>query len=953
MNNIFYLDKKLNLKISLYNKLYRIIFIMNKKKEIDNEIEKYINKYSEKKLVTFSINIEQKKHKSGKWKKEIRFPKDWQNYTLEKFYTNTKFNGLALITGKINNIIVIDIDNIEHWKKLLEKHNKKEPNTVKAKTGSGGIHLYFKYSDELENIKSCCNCFGKEYDIDIRTNGGCIIIPPSKYYNNNINEGVEYMWEKDIFNNDMKTLPDWIKNLLLNKISDKKNNNIKIEEIIEKDDIEVREYNNKNNLELQNIDNISEDSNLNFTIDDIEFLVKMLNDSRCENYNDWINVGICLHNIDTNYLLIWIKWSKQSEKYEDGSCDKKWKSFKKDKNGLKIGSLLMWAKNDSPIQYEMFIKKKKVNGMIHSKYPNDKLILGETLNVTDKSYYTNLHNKECFIKGSEHLDMPKSMYIEVIDKFITIKCRHPECFGRTYPCHHILMNKNEMNIAFNGDVNITINNNGTDDDLVDFQQIDIYEDEKLNELIFNGLSCKPFQLAEIIYYFYENNFIYSENNEWYFFENHKWNNLGIKNTKLRLTIQYKLKDLFKQLYKYYKENDEDKKKVNSIKKIIEGFGETTLKNNIMTELIDLYTENKNPEKNFIKKLDSDNYMIGFNNGIFDLNNFEFREGRPDDYISMTVGYDYNNQHTEKYNELLQFLEDIHPNKEERDFMITYLSIGLIGNQLELFTILTGSGRNGKSKLIELLKLTLGDYFGSVQSQMFTRPRPDANSPDPGLLSLMKKRVVVASEPEKNSKLNSGFIKFITGRDSTTLRNCHSNDMIDFTAKFITLLLCNDIPECDDMDNAFTKRLRCINFPTEFVNEPLKDNQKKINVNINKNFDYWKLDFMLLLIEYYKKYSETHELKTTDNILKWTTQYQEDTDLYLQFLNECTEESESHVHTATLYEAFKGWFKNNNPNTKIPSNKEFVANIKKHKEVLRVKIEGTTMIGIRNLQLIDK
>ena len=51
-------------------------------------------------------------------------------------------------------------------------------------------------------------------------------------------------------------------------------------------------------------------------------------------------------------------------------------------------------------------------------------------------------------------------------------------------------------------------------------------------------------------------------------------------------------------------------------------------------------------------------------------------------------------------------------------------------------------------------------------------------------------------------------------------------MIDFTANFITLLICNDIPECYDIDNAFSKRLRCINFPTEFVNEPKKDNKKK-------------------------------------------------------------------------------------------------------------------------------
>jgi phage/plasmid-associated DNA primase len=36
------------------------------------------------------------------------------------------------------------------------------------------------------------------------------------------------------------------------------------------------------------------------------------------------------------------------------------------------------------------------------------------------------------------------------------------------------------------------------------------------------------------------------------------------------------------------------------------------------------------------------------------------------------------------------------------------------------------------------------------------------------------------------------------------------------AKIVVLLICNNIPECDNMDNAFSKRLRCINFPTEFV-----------------------------------------------------------------------------------------------------------------------------------------
>ena len=918
-------------------------------------------KYKKKNLVCFSIHVEQKQNKNGKWKKQIKYPHKWTEFTLEKTSITKGHNGLALLTGKLNNIIVIDIDNKEHWKNFLQKHNQKEPNTVKAISGSGGLHYYFKYNDDFENITSRDHCFGKEYDIDIRNNGACIIVPPTKYFNKNLNKEVEYIWEKNIFDNEIEPLPIWIKNILLNNINNKELQEIKKEKKLKKIN---KENNNKNEnnsdsdfelennmITIQEIEIDPEDEEVDFTVGDIEILVDMLSDERYENYSEWVAVGMCLFNINKNYMIIWDKWSQKSDKYDKKTCNEKWKSFKKkEREGLKIGSLLLWAKQDNPQRYEAFIKKKKLNKVIVSKYPNEKLILGDTVVVNDKCQLTHLHNTECLIKGSNHQDMPQSMYVEILDKFMTIRCRHPECFGKTYPCNHILMNKNEMNIAWHGDVNITINNN-KDDDLVEFQEINIYEDEKLNELVFNSLTGESSELAEIIYYFYSESYVYGEDDNWYMFSGHKWKNIGKKNMKLRHNLQSKLKDIYTQLYNYYKENNIEKSKLKAIKDIIGKFGDTTLKNNIITELTEIYSENKNPERDFIQKLDSNNYLIGFNNGVYDLENFVFRNGKEDDYITLSVGYDYSEKHTEKYQDLLQFLEDIQPNKEERDYMLTYLSIGLLGNLLELFTILTGSGRNGKSKLIELLKLTLGDYFGSVQSQMFTRPRPDANSPDPGLLSLMKKRIVMASEPEKNSKLNSGFIKFITGRDSTTLRNCHSNDMIDFTANFITLLICNDIPECDDFDNAFSKRLRCINFPTEFIDNPIKDNQKKIDVNINKNFDYWKLDFILLLIDYYKNYTNTHILKTTDNILKWTNQYKENTDIYLQFLMEKTEENkDGHIHCSTLYEEFKFWYKNNNPGLKIPSNKEFINNIKKHKEVMQVRVDDKSQLGIKNLKL---
>ena len=80
------------------------------------------------------------------------------------------------------------------------------------------------------------------------------------------------------------------------------------------------------------------------------------------------------------------------------------------------------------------------------------------------------------------------------------------------------------------------------------------------------------------------------------------------------------------------------------------------------------------------------------------------EGKTDDFITLSVGYDYHDKHTNKHKDLLKFLHDIQPKEDDFEYMITYLSISLMGNLLELFTILSGCGRNGKSKLVELLKL---------------------------------------------------------------------------------------------------------------------------------------------------------------------------------------------------------------------------------------------------------
>ena len=67
----------------------------------------------------------------------------------------------------------------------------------------------------------------------------------------------------------------------------------------------------------------------------------------------------------------------------------------------------------------------------------------------------------------------------------------------------------------------------------------------------------------------------------------------------------------------------------------------------------------------------------------------------------------------------------------------------------------------------------------------------------------------------------------------------------------------------------------------------------------------------------------------------------------------TEENNNrNVHCSELYNIFKLWFRNNNPNTKTPSNKEFINNLRKHKTISKVSVDNKSQLGIKNLKFLD-
>ena len=108
--------------------------------------------------------------------------------------------------------------------------------------------------------------------------------------------------------------------------------------------------------------------------EDLEFIksiVKILDPKRADSYEDWMRLGWCLHNIDHRLLADWVEFSKRSDKFVDGECEKEWDNMKGE--GLGLGSLYLWAKEDNPVKYTELSSNNLRKCMIDSLSiaPND------------------------------------------------------------------------------------------------------------------------------------------------------------------------------------------------------------------------------------------------------------------------------------------------------------------------------------------------------------------------------------------------------------------------------------------------------------------------------------------------------------------------------------------------------------------------------------------------------
>lgn len=158
-----------------------------------------------------------------KGSKQITYVISWEEYQKRlptqkevlQWFEEKKYPNIGIITGKVSKLFVLDTDSYKptYDAKLVKSFNL--PPTLCQTTGRGGTQYFFKYTG---NARNATGVFTKESAIDIRANGGMVIVPPSKLrvskdkYSN-------YVWDVSLED----TLPQELPLLLASRFESQEN----------------------------------------------------------------------------------------------------------------------------------------------------------------------------------------------------------------------------------------------------------------------------------------------------------------------------------------------------------------------------------------------------------------------------------------------------------------------------------------------------------------------------------------------------------------------------------------------------------------------------------------------------------------------------------------------------------------------------------------------------------
>ena len=296
-------------------------------------------------------------------------------------------------------------------------------------------------------------------------------------------------------------------------------------------------------------------------------------------------------------------------------------------------------------------------------------------------------------------------------------------------------------------------------------------------------------------------------------------------------------------------------------------------------------------------LDADPLILNTPCGEVHLDTGEITPHDPSHYITHMTNASPSDEGAEIWN---TFLLQIACGEESiAEFLQQYAGMAAIGKVYEeRLIIAVGSGGNGKSTFFNAIQDVLGDYAGTIRSELMISSNDSGKKFE--YARLRGKRFIIAEELEEGKQLDTASVKHLcsTGDINAQFKG---KDIFTFKPSHSTVLCTNHLPSVKSVDSGTWDRLIVVPFKGRFRNQSteIKNYGAYLVENCGGAILKW-------IIEGAQKYiKREYKLAIPTNIQDATRSYQEENDWAADFFAQSLIfEAAQSASASELYDAYE-------------------------------------------------
>lgn len=300
--------------------------------------------------------------------------------------------------------------------------------------------------------------------------------------------------------------------------------------------------------------------------------------------------------------------------------------------------------------------------------------------------------------------------------------------------------------------------------------------------------------------------------------------------------------------------------------------------------------------------DSDRAILNTPTGIVDLKTGQTRERTEDDFVTKVAGVCPAKAPSPLFD---KFLRETFPiahwgdaQEEVIDFVLGVLSLAITGEQLvQQFFFLWGSGANGKSVLLDIMRDLLGDYGITMKTSALMSGNQTGK--DYEIARLEGVRMAVASELGRTDRWDESLIKSLTGDSTIPIREIYGSPK-EAVNQATLIIAGNHKPRFNGTDGGMVRRMALIPFRAVVPKEVRDSDLRSKIVSAEGGAILHTLIKRLVRLR-------TEGLKQPEVIQVATDDYvSQNDDLQAFFDDHCERLEGSWVSTNDLYQIFRVW-----------------------------------------------